>query len=111
MFFNNADMFVFPTYYPNECFPLVLLEAMQHGLPCISTDEGGISSIIEDGKTGLLVNRKDAEDLANKMEVLVKDATLRYRMGMAGKQRFDKLYTKENFEDRLSKILTSCSAE
>lgn len=46
---------MFPTYYHNECFPLVLLEAMQHGLPCISTNEGAISDIVDDGVTGYIV--------------------------------------------------------
>ena len=50
-FLQKADVFVFPTYYNNECFPLVLLEAMEQGIPCISTNEGGIPAIIEDGKT------------------------------------------------------------
>ena len=60
-FFNDADVFVFPTYYHNECFPLVLLEAMQYGLAVISTNEGGIGDIGEEGKTGLLVSRKDIQ--------------------------------------------------
>ena len=37
-FFMNADVFVFPTYYYNECFPLVLLEATQWRLPLVSSD-------------------------------------------------------------------------
>lgn len=35
-------------------FPLVLLEAMEQGIPCISTNEGGIPAIIEDGKPDIL---------------------------------------------------------
>ena len=58
--YAKSDIFVFPTFYPNECFPLVLLEAMQQGLPCISTNEGGIASIIDDGKTGFLVEKQKA---------------------------------------------------
>ena len=57
--YAKSDIFVFPTFYPNECFPLVLLEAMQQGLPCISTNEGGIASIIDDGKTGFLVEKQN----------------------------------------------------
>ena len=49
---KREDVFVFPTFYHNECFPLVLLEAMQHHLPCISTTEGGIPGIIDDKETG-----------------------------------------------------------
>ena len=52
LLWNQADVFVLPTYYYNECFPLVLLEAMQHGVACISTEEGGIPDTIEDSKTG-----------------------------------------------------------
>lgn len=37
---QKADVFVFPTYYDNECFPVVLLEAMQHKLPVVTTNEG-----------------------------------------------------------------------
>ena len=51
-FWAAADVFVFPTFYHNECFPLVLLEAMQHHLPCISTTEGGIPGIMDDKETG-----------------------------------------------------------
>lgn len=49
-FLQKSDVFVFPTYYNNECFPLVLLEAMGQGIPCISTNEGGIPAIIDNGK-------------------------------------------------------------
>lgn len=44
-FLNGAEIFVFPTFYHNECFPLVLLEAMEHGVACISTTEGGIHAL------------------------------------------------------------------
>ena len=55
---------LFPTFYHNECFSLVLLEAMEHGLPCISTTEGGIPGIVDDGKTGFLVPKHDVAVLA-----------------------------------------------
>jgi glycosyltransferase involved in cell wall biosynthesis len=55
MFFEKSHIFVFPTFYYYECFPLVLLEAMQHALPVISTDEGGIPDIAETGITGYIV--------------------------------------------------------
>ena len=104
-FLNAPDMFVFPTFYPNECFPLVLLEAMQHHLPCISTTEGGIPGIIDDGKTGFLVPKHDAETLAEKIQVLLTDAELRQRMGEAGREKFEKEFTLEVFEKRMAEIL------
>lgn len=107
-FLNTADMFVFPTFYPNECFPLVLLEAMQHRLPCISTTEGGIPGIIEDCKTGFLVPKHDAETLADKIEFLLTDSALRHRMGEAGREKFEKEFTLDVFEKRMAEILKIC---
>lgn len=104
-FFRNADIFVFPTYYPNECFPLVLLEAMQQGLPCISTKEGGITSIIDNGKTGLLVNRQDAEDLANKIAWMIEHSKERKVMGENGTKKCRNCFTIESFEESMNNIL------
>ena len=105
-FLNSADMFVFPTFYHNECFPLVLLEAMEHVLPCISTMEGGIPGIVDDGKTGYLVPKHDAVALAEKMQMLLADADLRGKMGMAGREKFDREFALEVFEKRMKEILS-----
>lgn len=105
-FLNTADIFVFPTFYHNECFPLVLLEAMEHGVACISTTEGGIPGIIDDGKTGFLVPKHDAETLAEKIQTLLSDAALRQRMGEAGREKFEKEFTLEVFEKRMAEILS-----
>lgn len=107
--FEGADLFVFPTFYHNECFPLVLLEAMQYGLPCISTNEGGISGIIKDGENGFIVGRKDVHSLADKIEILLTDKELRIRMGNAGKEKFQKEFTLEVFEKRFVEILSQVS--
>lgn len=104
-FFCSADVFVFPTFYHNECFPLVLLEAMEHGLPCISTTEGGIPGIIEDGQTGYLVPKHDAQALAEKMQILLFDTDLRCNMGKNGRDKFEREFTLDRFEKRMCGIL------
>ena len=106
MFFCNADVFAFPTYY--ECFPLVLLEAMQQGVPCISTDEGGIPDIIEDGVTGFITPKQQALPLADRLEQLITDVTLRHRMGMAGRKKYEQAFTLFMFENRIVDILKQC---
>lgn len=103
--YAKSDIFVFPTFYSNECFPLVLLEAMQRGLPCISTNEGGIASIIDDGKTGFLVEKQNPVQLADKIEVMLKDRELRMDMGIVGKEKFEQKFTLSKFEERMLKIL------
>ena len=102
---SNADIFAFPTFYSNECFPLVLLEAMSAGLPVVSTFEGGIPDIVENGVSGFLVQQKDIEELAEKLEILIKSAELRNQMGKAGYQKFEKEFNFEIFEHRITEII------
>ena len=101
----DADVFVFPTYYHNECFPLVLLEAMQHALPCISTKEGAIRNIIDDGDTGFVVNAKKPDDLASKIIELANAKHKRLDMGLKGYRKFKEQYTLKDFEKRMCDIL------
>ncbi len=104
-FFSSADVFVFPTFYNNECFPLVLLEAMQYGLPVVSTREGGIADIVKENMTGFLVPRQDEKELASVLVDLIVDVPLREQMGEKGRERFEDLYTSEIFEANLLEIL------
>ncbi len=100
-----ADLFVFPTYYHNECFPLVILEAMQFALPVISTFEGGIPDIVAENETGFLVPQKNAHELAIKMRLLIENPLLRISMGKAGLERFKNNFTIAIFEKRMSATL------
>ncbi|ANH80636.1 hypothetical protein A8C56_06250 [Niabella ginsenosidivorans] len=104
--FQQADIFVFPTYYENECFPLVLLEAMQHALPVVSTFEGGIPDIVEDGTTGYLVAQKNVSALACRIQELIETPRLCRQMGMAGRKKYETHFTLNLFEKRIVDILT-----
>ena len=101
-YWRDADVFVAPSY--NECFPLVLLEAMQHALPCISTKEGAIPDIIEDGKTGFVIDKKDAKVLAERIQELANDKEKRLNMGQNGYWQFKQKYTLQVFEKRLCEV-------
>jgi glycosyltransferase involved in cell wall biosynthesis len=110
-FFTKADIFIFPTYYHNEAFSLVNLEAMQYGLPVISTREGGIPDVVEDGVTGYLVNKMDPQDLADKIEILIQQPSLRQKMGMAGMRKYQNNYTLQIWEENLNNILNQIIIE
>lgn len=101
----SADMFVFPTYYDNECFPLVQLEAMQQVVPIISTKEGAIEDIIQSDVNGLIVNKKDPVNLAEKIAILLDNPELARKMGIMGKEIFDKHFTLEKWENKLLECL------
>lgn len=105
-FFENADIFIFPTL--NEAFGLVLLEAMEHALPCIATDEGGISDIVDDGETGFIVSKRNTEALADKIEYLIIHPEERKRMGKLGYKKFNDKFTVRKFEELMADILNDC---
>jgi glycosyltransferase involved in cell wall biosynthesis len=102
--FSESDIFVLPTFYSSECFPLVLIEAMQYSLPVISTREGGIPDLIKDEINGFLVANQDSKVLAEKLEILIRNPELRTEMGKAGKKLFEENFTLEIFEKRLVEI-------
>ena len=105
--YMQSDIFVLPTFYSNECFPLVLLEALQFGLPIVSTYEGAIPEIITDRKNGFLVKQQDVVNLMARLEQLIKDSTQRVKMGKLGKEKFEREYTLDRFENRMVAILDS----
>ncbi len=109
-FFKGADIFVFPTYYGYETFGLVNLEAMQFGLPIISTPVGGIPDAVIDGKTGLLVSTENVDALTEKLELLINNPALRLQMGEAGKERFAHHFTLQVFENKVIDIIREITA-
>lgn len=100
--YSETDIFVLPSF--SDCFPLVLLEAMKHSLPIISTFEGGIPDILENGITGFLVPKMDPYSLADKLEKLIKNRDLRLQMGEEGHNKYLKEFTLGKFENRLLEI-------
>ena len=61
--YNQASLFVLPSRY--EGFALVLLEAMNAGLPCVSFDIPGCNNLISDGENGIIAKERTTECLAN----------------------------------------------
>jgi glycosyltransferase involved in cell wall biosynthesis len=83
--YQRADVFVVPSLC--ESFPLVVLEAMAAGLPVVATRSGGIPECVEEGKTGILVERGDVPALAEAMLEVLANRDLRRAMGEAGRRR------------------------
>jgi glycosyltransferase involved in cell wall biosynthesis len=82
---HAADVFILPSDF--ESFSYTLLEAMACGLPCIATDAGGNRDLVEPGRTGLLVPRRDPEALADAMLQLGGNPEMRVSMGREGALR------------------------
>jgi glycosyltransferase involved in cell wall biosynthesis len=82
---GTADVFVLSSN--SEGLPLSILEAMAAGLPVVASNVGGVSEVVLDGDTGLLVPPGDAQSLAAAIERLLQDPVLRRRLGEAGRIR------------------------
>ncbi|MBP5421924.1 MAG: glycosyltransferase family 4 protein [Paludibacteraceae bacterium] len=78
--YKRSEMLVLCSEH--EASPLVLVEAMACGVPCVSMDcPNGPREIIQDGETGLLVENGNVDDLAHKMEWLITHDKEREEMG------------------------------
>jgi glycosyltransferase involved in cell wall biosynthesis len=84
--YRQADLFVFPSIW-DEPFGMPVVEAMASGLPVIATHVGAFPETIHDGKSGLLVERGNADALARALERLLGNPQLRRDMGTAGRSR------------------------
>jgi len=80
-----ADVFLLASRY--ESFGLAILEAMAAGLPVIAARVGGIPFVVEDGKTGFLVDARRPEDIADRVRALAEDPEKRASLGRAGRAR------------------------
>jgi colanic acid/amylovoran biosynthesis glycosyltransferase len=67
--------------------PIVLMEAMMSGVPCVSTRLSGIPELVDDGRSGLLAEPEDAEGLADRLERLLRSEEERRRVGEEGRRR------------------------
>ncbi|GMU23181.1 MAG: hypothetical protein AMXMBFR13_32640 [Phycisphaerae bacterium] len=89
--YRGAEIYVLPSHI--EAMPLGLLEAMSYGLACVATPVGSIPEIISNGQNGLIVPVADVAALADAIERLLRDPTLRRRLGAAARraieERFD----------------------
>lgn len=81
------DVLVLPTYYATEGHPGAIIEAMQAGVPVISTRHRAIPELITDGENGLLVPVQDSRALAEAIKRIALDFSLRERMGQANFHR------------------------
>ncbi|GAG65199.1 unnamed protein product [marine sediment metagenome] len=108
-FYSIADVFILPSKY--EGFGHVYLEAMASGVPCVGlrSDYPNIivasEEIIRDGQTGYCADPYSIEDLAEKIEEIISNDELRYRMGRESREICEKEYSWEKHVQALIKIV------
>ena len=99
--FLKSDIFIFPTQYENEAFPLTILEALSYGLPIISTNNGSIPYII-DNKSGIIID--DLDNLLNALNEAI-DKLINRETSIYCRDRYLQNFTLDRFEDNFIKIM------
>jgi len=82
---DAMDIFAFPSH--SEAFGIALVEAMSMAKPSVSSNANGILDIVNDGRTGLLFQNKNGDDLAMKLEVLINSPEKRNELGENARAR------------------------
>ncbi len=100
---RNARLTVVPSEW-FEMFPMVILEAMAHGLPVVASNIGGLPEIVDDGVTGLLFQPGNAEELAEAMQLLWNDPRRCREMGRMGREKAVREYSGEVHYQKLMAI-------
>jgi colanic acid/amylovoran biosynthesis glycosyltransferase len=102
-FYMATDIFAMASFA--EGIPVVLMEAMAMGIPCVATSINGIPELIRDGIDGLLVAPSDVQGLALALARLMDENTLRETLGKAGRLRIQQNYELSKSADRIAALL------
>lgn len=99
----ESTLFVFPSHF--EGLPVSLIEAISLGLPCISTNAGGCSDILDSGRAGIVVNVSSPHELSSAIIKLVESYDLRCFYSTAAANHFEREFSISNFKSKFSEIL------
>lgn len=87
---------VLTSHLRSEAFGMVLVEASMFAKPMVSCELGtGTSFVNINGETGWVVQPESPKQLAQALNSLIEDVSLAWRMGIAARQRYEKLFTSE----------------
>ena len=93
-YFLDSSIFLMASI--SEGLPMVLLEAMSYGLPCIAYEtESGVNDIIDNNINGFVIKDRNKKEYINKLKELLSDTTKRIKFGDAAKNKSLKFSNKE----------------
>lgn len=100
--FKNASIYCLPSYA--EGFPMSVLDAWAYGIPVITTPVGGIPDVAKDFDNMIIFSPGDTESLAEKLDILMSDSQLRYKLAEASCKFADEIFNVKTITQNLSLI-------
>jgi D-inositol-3-phosphate glycosyltransferase len=103
VYYSAADICVLPSYY--ESFGFAALEAAACGKPVVASRVGGLTTVVQDGKTGFLVNWRCPGPFVERLDLLLRNEVLRHEMGVAARTHAESL----SWESAADKLIDAYS--
>ncbi|NPV28873.1 MAG: glycosyltransferase family 4 protein [Firmicutes bacterium] len=107
--YQAADVCIYPSCF-EEPFGIALLEAMASGRPVVASKAGGMPEIIEDGKSGLLIEKGSHRELAERLIALLEDQKLARTLVENGLERVRTAFTREIMVERTRAVYEQAAA-
>jgi colanic acid/amylovoran biosynthesis glycosyltransferase len=95
----------------SEGMPVAILEAGASGLPVVSTRHAGIPEVVDDGTTGFLVDERDVEGMAERMERLLAEPGLAGELGRSARRRIEAHFSIGSSISRLWEIILTAAGD
>ena len=108
-YFSISDLFVFHSTY--ETFGIVLAEAMNYSKAIVSVNNTAIKEVVDNNKTGVLVQTMSSDNLANAAINLLNDDGRRYQMGCEGKKKINEIFRWDIIASKYEAVLKSATAK
>lgn len=100
--YNESSIYFQPSLL--ESHGISVVEAMAHGLPCVTSDAGGLPESVVNGETGFTCPPDDVDCFVSHIIRLLDDDKLREKMGHCGKLRAETLFSEELQEKKMTSL-------
>lgn len=101
--YRESHVVVLPSIWPENC-SVVILEALAHGKPVITTNIGGNSELVEDGVSGFIVDPGNSHQIADKIVQILSDENLAKKLGENARKKAIEQFNIVAQVDKLTKI-------
>lgn len=100
-YLNMLDVTVFPSI--EESFGVAVLEASACARPVIVTNVGGLPEVVENGKTGFIIEKENSDAIALALEKFISNPELKFELGINGRQKVIQEY---NWDDSIKQMIS-----